>query len=84
MKLNTIRERLRRLMEARFPLARSVTNDDHLLERGIIDSLGVLEVVSCVEQEFNISISDEDLVPEHFQSISCLAAFVESKSGELN
>jgi acyl carrier protein len=84
MELNRVRERLRTLMEAHFPLARCFTDDDHLLERGIIDSLGILEVVSFVEQEFKLSISDEDLVPDNFRSIASLATFVVSKTGELN
>jgi len=70
-------------MQARFPLAQRVADDAHLLETGIIDSLGILEIVSFVEQEFKISISDEDLVPENFRSIASLATFIVSKSGEL-
>jgi|RhiMetdeSRZDD1v2_1073273.scaffolds.fasta_scaffold18888_7 acyl carrier protein len=84
MKVNNLSERLRVLVETRFPLARSVTNDDHLLARGIVDSLGILEVVNLIEHEFGISVSDDDLLPENFQSLSCLAAFVESKRREIS
>lgn len=65
-----------------FPLARqrSVLNDDPLLDSGIVHSLGVLELVGYLESQFEITISDEELLPENFQSISSLAAFVLHKT----
>jgi acyl carrier protein len=53
--------------------------DDNLLERGIVDSLGVLKIVSSLESSFGITIMDEDILPENFQSLNCLARMVESK-----
>jgi acyl carrier protein len=41
----------------------------------------VLDLVSFVEQEFSVHVTDEELVPENFQTIDRIAAFVESKSG---
>jgi acyl carrier protein len=41
--------------------------------------LGVLEVVAFVEQEFGISVADEELVPECFESIAKIARFVDQK-----
>jgi acyl carrier protein len=54
-------------------------NDDSLLASGIIDSLGVLDLVSFIESEFNVGVDDEDLTPENFQSIDRMTAFVERK-----
>jgi acyl carrier protein len=54
-----------------------VTDQDYLLESGIIDSLGVLELVTFMQQEFSITANDEDLTPENFQNIECMARFVE-------
>jgi len=49
------------------------------LEEGIIDSTGVLEIISFVEETFQIKIEDEELVPENLDSIARLARFVERK-----
>lgn len=53
--------------------------DDTPLLGEIVDSLGVLSLVTYVEEQFDIVISDDDLTPENFQSVNQLAAFVESK-----
>jgi acyl carrier protein len=53
--------------------------DEDLLARGIIDSLGVLKVIVALENMFGIEVMDEDVVPENFQSLNCLAKFVEQK-----
>jgi len=50
-----------------------------LLEKGIIDSTGVLELVSFLEDRFSVSVEDEELVPENFDSLSRLAAYVSKK-----
>ena len=57
----------------------ALNNDDSFLEKGIVDSTGVLEVVSFIEDEFNISVSDEELVPENLDTIDNLAGFVKRK-----
>jgi acyl carrier protein len=67
----------------KFPLARKsgVEKNTPLLESGILDSLGILDVVSFLENEFSITISDEELVPENFQSMDTLTSFVLAKRG---
>jgi acyl carrier protein len=52
---------------------------DSLLDRGIIDSTGVLELVGFIEGEFGIVVDDDDLVPANLDSIAGLAAFVRAK-----
>ncbi len=54
-------------------------DDDSRLERGIIDSTGVLEMTAFLEDDFAVKVSDEELVPDNFDSIGKLAAFVERK-----
>lgn len=56
--------------------------DDSFLEKGIIDSTGVLEVVSFIEEEFNISVDDEELIPENLDSVNNLAKFIHEKTGK--
>jgi acyl carrier protein len=59
----------------------ALRDDTSFLERGIIDSTGVLEVVSFLEAEFGITIADEELVPENLDSLGAIAAFVGRKRG---
>ena len=77
-------DRIRAFIMDKFPLARKkpIAAEDDLLESGIIDSLGILDLVSFLEQEFGIVVADDELVPEHFQSIDCLTRFVEHKVTE--
>ena len=49
------------------------------LEEGIVDSMNVLELVGFVEEKFGIKVDDHEIVPDHFDSVSRLAAFVDSK-----
>ena len=61
-----------------------IEDDSPLLDSGIIDSLGVLDLVSFIEKEFKITIADEDLMAENFESIASMAAFVQIKgNGQL-
>jgi len=74
--------RIRTFILETFPLARKngLGNSDNLLEGGILDSLGMLDVVSFLEREFTIHVSDDDLLPENFKSLADLAAFVRRKA----
>ncbi len=53
--------------------------DDSLLERGIIDSVKMLDLIGFIEKEFNIAVDDDDLFPENFDSINAIVRFVQSK-----
>jgi acyl carrier protein len=53
--------------------------DQSFLESGIIDSTGLLELVSFVEQRYGISIADRELVPENLDSLRNISAFVARK-----
>ena len=50
-----------------------------LLEAGIIDSTGVLEVVAMLGERYGIAVDDNELVPDNFDSLDRLAAYVERK-----
>ena len=54
---------------------------DSFLEKGIIDSTGVLELVAFVEQTFGFEVEDEELVPENFDSVSKLERYIRQKTG---
>lgn len=55
-------------------------NGDSFLEHGIIDSTGVLELVSFIETRFDMKIGDAELVPDNLDSIDGVAGFVRRKS----
>ncbi|HID21984.1 MAG TPA: acyl carrier protein [Planctomycetaceae bacterium] len=60
----------------------TLEDDTSFLEQGFIDSTGVLELVTFLEQRFGIEIADDELVPENLESIRRVVAFVESKLQE--
>ncbi len=65
-----------------FPLAqqRQIGIDDSLLDSGIIDSMGTLELVQFLEDDLGIEVSEEDMVADHFESIATIATLVASKT----
>jgi acyl carrier protein len=54
-------------------------DDDSFIERGIIDSTAVMELIAFLEERYRIKLHDQDLIPENLDSISGLARFVESR-----
>ena len=50
-----------------------------LLDEGIIDSVGVMELVAFLEQDFELTVDDEDLIPENLDSVDNLVAYVTRK-----
>ena len=57
----------------------ALAEDQSFLESGIIDSTGLLELVSFVEQKYGISIADRELVPENLDSLRNITQFVARK-----
>ena len=58
----------------------SVSNEDSLLESGIVDSGGIFELIGFLEKEFNITISDEDIVPDNFENVGFISKLVQSRT----
>ena len=52
---------------------------DNLLAKGIVDSHGVMELVTFLEERYGIAIGDEDLTPENFESVGRIEEFVARK-----
>lgn len=57
----------------------ALNDADSFLQQGIIDSTGILEVIFFLEEEFGISVADEEMIPENLDSVENLAKFVEAK-----
>ena len=53
-----------------------LNDDTSFLEEGIIDSTGVLELIEFLEEEFEIEIDDEDMIPENLDSLNNLEKFM--------
>ncbi|MGH2787252.1 MAG: acyl carrier protein [Actinomycetota bacterium] len=58
-----------------------LTDDYPLLEKRVLDSVGILNLVSFVEEEFGVQVEDTEIVPQNFGTIASIAALVTSKSG---
>ena len=55
--------------------------DDSFLQKGLIDSTGILEVVNFIEEKFGIRVEDDELLPENLDSVRRLAGFIVRKRG---
>jgi len=55
------------------------TDDASFLEEGIVDSMGIIELVTFVESQFGISVADRDLTPENFDSVNKLDAYIRTQ-----
>ena len=79
-----VEERVRTFIRENFVMgdkAGDLKAEDSLMDMGIIDSTGVLELIAFLEDGFGLEISDDELVPEELDSIANLCAFIARKSG---
>jgi acyl carrier protein len=57
----------------------ALDSEEDLIERGIIDSLGIMKLIVSMEETFGIKVNDEDILPENFQNLNAMVKFVEQK-----
>jgi acyl carrier protein len=77
-----MRQELRRFVIDNFLFGKngdSFTDDESFLEKGIIDSTGVLELVAFLQSKYGLVIQDQDLIPENLDSIDNLVRFAETR-----
>ncbi len=76
-----IKTRIHEWVIGHFPLAkeRKIGPEDSLLESGIVDSLGTLDIVLFLENEFGFVVDDDEMVSDHFETVQLIAQFVDSK-----
>ena len=55
---------------------------ENLIERGLLDSLGILKTVTFCEEQFGITIPDQEVLPDHFESVRAIAKLVERVRGK--
>jgi len=53
--------------------------EDPLITRGLLDSLSILKTVTFCEERFGISIPDQEVLPDHFESVRAIAALVDRR-----
>jgi acyl carrier protein len=78
----SIKEQIRQYLAENFLFSSNGFNlgdDASLLEEGIVDSTGVLELVLFVEETYNVEVADDEIVPENFDTVNYLAAYVGRK-----
>jgi acyl carrier protein len=76
-------ERVRQFIETNFYIAdkSQLLDETSLLEKGMVDSTGIMEVVAFLESEFGVQVDDTEILPENLDSIARIAAFVARKKG---
>jgi acyl carrier protein len=77
-----IKSRVRGFVQENFLYAMpdfELGDDDRLLERGVVDSMGVAEMIAFVESEFGVVTSDDEVSETNYGSLSAIARFVVAK-----
>ncbi len=55
-------------------------DDASFLEEGIVDSVGIMELVMFLEENFGLTVDDEDLTPDNFDSVNKLANYIKQRT----
>jgi acyl carrier protein len=58
------------------------SDDASLMEHGVLDSLGILELITFIESEFGVQVADDEILPENLDSIDAISRFVRNKTGK--
>jgi acyl carrier protein len=77
---NVIRSAIRNFIEENFLFQigdQTLADDQSLLEAGVVDSTGVLELVAFLEDTFHLQIADKDIIPQNLDTVDSITAFVE-------
>jgi len=59
----------------------TIGDEDSFLESGLIDSTGILEVITYLEEHYGIKVADDEMTPENLDSLANVATFVLAKAG---
>ena len=80
--MTTAKDEIRHFIADRFLFGddKKLGDNDSLLEAGIIDSTGILELISHLEERYGIKVNDDELVPENLDTIAGIAAFLAKKA----
>lgn len=56
-----------------------LADDDSFLDKSIVDSTGIMEIIFFIEEEYKLKVSDEEMIPENLDSINNLVAYISKK-----
>ena len=81
--MNAIEEELRSFVNDNFALdadVNPISATDSLIETGVVDSTGLLELVSFVETRYGLEIPDVDLLPENFETLANISQYIATRT----
>jgi acyl carrier protein len=84
---DVIEQEVRQFLHDNFPLSAdgvALEGDASLIEVGVIDSTGVLELIGFIEERYQVEIADEEVLPENLDSIANIIRFVGEKTDGTN
>lgn len=67
------------LKEASLSNSDSIQDDTQIFDSGILDSMGLLFLIEFLNEKFEISVEDDELVPDNFETLNSIAEFVQNK-----
>lgn len=78
--MNTIEELKNFLVKARLiKSGQAIDENESLIKSGIIDSLGIMELIEYMEDTYGIVVGEEDLVPENFDTLAAIQALISKR-----
>lgn len=79
--MSDVTERVREFIK-RAARLRTLADDENILESGLVNSLLLAQILSFVEQDLGVEVSDDDLVVDNFKSVAAITALVERARGD--
>jgi len=79
---NSVKQKVRKFITESFLSSSGLDafdDNDSFMETGIIDSTGILELLEFIEDEFDIEVEDEEIVPDNLDSLNKLTSFINRK-----
>lgn len=61
----------------------ALDNNDSFLEKGIIDSTGILELIMFIEEIYNIEVADEEVIPDNLDSVNKVCIYIDRKISKM-
>ncbi len=80
--MSDVKSKLREFIVENYLFSDDISFEDNVsfLEEGIIDSTGILELIDFLEEEFDISVEDEEMIPENLDSLDNIAIYLGKKA----
>lgn len=72
---------IREYIQKEIANGREISNDESLLDAGVLDSLAIVKLLAYVEDEFDVEIPDSDFDPDNFESVATITQLIERIRG---